>query len=114
MDNYSYLTAIMSDGVIYSYNAISGQKFQIGVTMDTFKATEDLAKEATEKAEKYYKRLVELGDIVPPKTPEELIKELTEQVIFLSKKVETLSNDKVSKEKENGSSSDTKSNGIEG
>lgn len=71
----NYFSAYVENGFIYSYS-VYGERQQVGVTNDAYTALQKTAQEALDKAEKYYQRLVELGDIVPPKTSEETIAEL--------------------------------------
>lgn len=68
----NYFSAYVENGFIYSYS-VYGERQQVGVTNDAYTALQKTAQEALDKAEKYYQRLVELGDIVPPKTSEETI-----------------------------------------
>lgn len=63
----NYFSAYVENGFIYSYS-VYGERQQVGVTNDAYTALQKTAQEALDKAEKYYQRLVELGDIVPPKT----------------------------------------------
>lgn len=72
----NYFSAYVENGFIYSYS-VYGERQQVGVTNDAYTALQKTAQEALDKAEKYYQRLVELGDIVPPKTSEETIAELS-------------------------------------
>lgn len=51
------------------------QQTLIGHTLSYCNEMESALNEAVEKAEKFYKRLVELGDIIPEKTAEEIAKE---------------------------------------
>jgi len=55
------------------------QQHLIGHTLDYCSELETALNDALSKAEGYYARLVELGDIIPEKTPEELLKEQTAQ-----------------------------------
>lgn len=77
------------------------QQTLIGHTLTYCNELESALNEAVSKAEGYYSRLVELGDIVPPKTPEELVREqaaaqqeinakLLETVQALTQKIEKL------------------------
>lgn len=61
----NYFSAYVENGFIYSYS-VYGERQQVGVTNDAYTALQKTAQEALDKAEKYYQRLVELGDIVPP------------------------------------------------
>lgn len=72
----NYFSAYVENGFIYSYS-VYGERQQVGVTNDAYTALQKTAQEALDKAEKYYQRLVELGDIVPPKTSEETIADLS-------------------------------------
>lgn len=60
----NYFSAYVENGFIYSYS-VYGERQQVGVTNDAYTALQKTAQEALDKAEKYYQRLVELGDIVP-------------------------------------------------
>lgn len=71
----NYFSAYVENGFIYSYS-VYGERQQVGVTNDAYTALQKTAQEALDKAEKYYQRLVELGDIVPPKTSEETIESI--------------------------------------
>lgn len=73
----NYVSAIIEGSGIYSYDTYSGQKQQIGVTNECYTQLQNTAREATDKAEEYYNKLVEVGVIVPPKTPEQTIAELS-------------------------------------
>lgn len=59
-------------------NGIEQEQKIIGYTCEYFTDMETALGEALDKAECYYSRLVELGDIVPEKTPEELLREQNE------------------------------------
>lgn len=72
----NYFSAYVENGFIYSYS-VYGERQQVGVTNDAYTALQKTAQEALDKAEKYYQRLVELGDIIPPKTSEETIADLS-------------------------------------
>lgn len=76
----NYVSAIIEGSGIYSYDTYSGQKQQIGVTNECYTQLQNTAREATDKAEEYYNKLVEVGVIVPPKTPEQTIAELTAMI----------------------------------
>lgn len=84
----------IEDGVIYEINSLYGQKNRIGVTDATYNELKNLADE-------YYKKLVELGAIVPPKTPEELQNEtmqmmsgMLEQMKAMKAELEELKNER--------------------
>ncbi len=86
----------VEDGVIYEVNNLYGQKNRIGVTDSTYKELKNVADE-------YYKKLVELGAIVPPKTPEEVQAEtmqvmsgLLEQMKAMKLELEGLKNERKS------------------
>lgn len=57
----NYFSAYVENGFIYSYS-VYGERQQVGVTNDAYTALQKTAQEALDKAEKYYQRLVELGD----------------------------------------------------
>lgn len=83
----NYVSAIIEGSGIYSYDTYSGQKQQIGVTNECYTQLQNTAREATDKAEEYYNKLVEVGVIVPPKTPEQnlrdqLAQERTKNVVL--------------------------------
>lgn len=82
----NYFSAYVENGFIYSYS-VYGERQQVGVTNDAYTALQKTAQEALDKAEKYYQRLVELGDIVPPKTSEETIAELMSVVSELRNEI---------------------------
>ena len=86
----------VEDGVIYEVNNLYGQKNRIGVTDTTYNELKNVADE-------YYKKLVELGAIVPPKTPEEIQAEtmqvmsgLLEQMKAMKQELEGLKNERKS------------------
>lgn len=59
----------VEDGIIYEINPIyGGQKTRVGVTDAVYNELKGISDE-------YYQKLVELGAITPPKTPEEIQKE---------------------------------------
>lgn len=80
----NHLTCYIQDGIIYQIVDFQNSK-PIGVINETFE-------EALQKAEKYYNRLVELGDITPPKTQEEINKELAEANLQLTQMIKQLQN----------------------
>lgn len=67
-----------------------GQYVLIGHTLQWCNDLENTLNEATSLAEKYYTRLVELGDIKPQKTTEELLSDAMNAIKYLSDKVEKL------------------------
>ena len=101
----NYMTVLFENGDIYSAD-LMGNKNLVGVSLDKYRKIEETAKIATETAEKHYNRLVELGDIVKPKTPEEQIAELSLQISLLSNEIKALK-----EEKDSGLRSNTESNG---
>lgn len=60
--------AMVDNGVIYQINSFTGQKAQVGVVQQTYDELQSIT-------DNYYNKLVELGAIVPPKTPEQVIEE---------------------------------------
>lgn len=101
----SYMTVLFDNGDIYSAD-LMGNRTLVGVALDKYKKLEETARIATETAEKHYNRLVELGDIVKPKTQEEIIAELCLQVSTLSNEIKALKG-----ENNNGLCNNTKNNG---
>ena len=101
----NYMTVLFENGDIYSAD-LMGNKNLVGVSLDKYRKMEETAKIATETAEKHYNRLVELGDIVKPKTPEEQIAELSLQISLLSNEIKALKG-----EKDSGLRSNIESNG---
>ena len=71
-------TRVISGDQILELNG-EQQQTLIGHTLSYCNDLESALNEAVSKAEGFYSRLVELGDIVPPKSAEELLKEQTEQ-----------------------------------
>lgn len=56
----------VEDGIIYEINPLyTGQKQRVGVTDNVYNELKSISEE-------YYNKLVELGAIVPPKTPEQI------------------------------------------
>ena len=70
------------------------QQTLIGYTTSYTEQLESTCQQATEAAERYYARLVELGDIVPPKSQEEINGELLSIIKTLSEKLDRLEGDK--------------------
>ena len=91
----NYVSAIIEGSGIYSYDTYSGQKQQIGVTNECYTQLQNTAREATDKAEEYYNKLVEVGVIVPPKTPEQTIAELTAMIGELRNEIREMKENKV-------------------
>jgi hypothetical protein len=73
-----FLAIIDSDGTIYQYN---GGRKGVPVGIDTQKENELLSQlsEMQGVTENYYEKLVEVGVIVPQKTPEQVAKEAAEE-----------------------------------
>jgi len=69
----SYPTRVIAGRDILEFQ--SNQQVLIGHTLDYCNELEATLNEAITKAEGFYNRLVELGDIVPPKSAEELLQE---------------------------------------
>jgi len=73
-----YPTRVISGDQILELNG-EQQQTLIGHTLTYCNELESALNEAVSKAEGFYNRLVELGDIVPPKSAEELLKEQAAQ-----------------------------------
>jgi len=69
----SYPTRVIAGRDILEFQA--NQQVLIGHTLEYCNELETTLNEAISKAEGFYNRLVELGDIVPPKSAEELLQE---------------------------------------
>ena len=107
-----YPTRVISSVDILELNG--EQQTLIGKTMDYVTQLENTCQQAIETAEKHYSRLIELGDIVPPKSTEELLQEQIAQqqatnneLLKILKELEG----KVSKLEGEQSGYDTNSNG---
>ena len=62
----------VEDGIIYEFNPLlNGSKNRVGVTDAVYNELKAISDE-------YYKKLVELGAITPPKTPEQIQQETME------------------------------------
>lgn len=72
----------------------TGSRVAIGKTAKAYKALEETTTE-------YYNKLVELGVIVPPKTPEEQTKELQETLSSMADMMKTMQNE-IKELKQNG------------
>ena len=83
-----YPTRVISGVDILELN--SEQQTLIGKTMDYVTQLESTCQQAIETAEKHYSRLVDLGDIVPPKNQEEINGELLRIIEKLTDKVSKL------------------------
>ena len=84
----------VEDGVIYEVNALYNTKTRIGVTDSKYEELKKLA-------DTYYDKLVEVGAIVPPKTPEQIQAEtmqlmngMLEQMKALKAEMEVLKNER--------------------
>jgi len=69
----SYPTRVIAGRDILEFQ--SNQQVLIGHTLEYCNELESTLNEAISKAEGFYNRLVELGDIIPPKSAEELLQE---------------------------------------
>lgn len=69
-----YPTRVISGQDILELNGEQQQNL-IGHTLSYCNELESALNEAVTRAESFHARLVELGDIIPPKTPEELLQE---------------------------------------
>jgi len=84
--------ALVENGVIYQLQPFTGQKAVVGVVQSEYDELQKIT-------EDYYKKLVEAGIIIEPKTPEQIIAEqqeamakMLEAINNLNKKVEDLEN----------------------
>lgn len=82
------------DGVIYEVNTLYGNKTRVGVTDTKYNELKELA-------DGYYQKLVELGAITPPKTPEQIQQEtmqimsgLMEQMKSMQAEMEALKHER--------------------
>ena len=87
------LCVIENDG-IYQYD-FTGTKKLIGKTIQAYTELEQTTTE-------YYDKLVELGVIVPPKSPEDMIREMQQTMLSMSGIIQSLS-EEVKELKKNGS-----------
>lgn len=86
---------IVEDGIIYEINPIyGGQKTRVGVIDAKYNELKAISDE-------YYNKLVELGAITPPKTPEEIQKEtmmimsgMLEEIRSMKSEMEALKNER--------------------
>lgn len=86
---------IVEDGVIYEINPIyGGQRNRVGVTDAKYNELKAISDE-------YYAKLVELGVITPPKSPEEMQKEtmqimsgMLEEIRSMKNEMEALKNER--------------------
>lgn len=99
-----YPTRVISGDSILELNGEQNQTL-IGRTLSYCNELEASLNEAITKAEGYYNRLVELGDIVPPKAPEDILREQAEQQKQINETllstIQALS-DKITRLEENG------------
>lgn len=97
----------VEDGVIYEVNALYGTKTRVGVTDGKYKELKELA-------DNYYNKLVELGAIVPPKTPEQIQQETMQVMQGMLKQMQTLQQElEVLKNERSNASTDVKSKSDE-
>lgn len=82
---YAYID---NQGNIVSQNMQGNQI--VGVSIGRYKELEALANEATEKAEKYKKQLIEAGIIKEPLTEQQQIEQLTQQVANLTQIIQNM------------------------
>ena len=85
--NNSLLCVIEGENIVQT--DYMGNRKVVGKTNAAYKELEDTCAE-------YYEKLVDLGVIVPPKTQEQMIAELTEMVRKLSAEVKELKGDEYS------------------
>lgn len=79
------LTCVVDGCDIYQTDYIGNRKM-IGKTVDAYKELEETTKQ-------YYDKLVELGVIVPEKTPEQMMAEMQGTMLEMSKIIYSLSNE---------------------
>lgn len=97
----------VEDGVIYEVNALYGTKTRVGVTDGKYNELKELA-------DSYYNKLVELGAIVPPKTPEQIQQETMQVMQGMLKQMQTLQQElEVLKNERSNASTDVKSKSDE-
>ena len=84
----------VEDGIIYEVNTLYGNKTRVGVTDAKYNELKSLADD-------YYKKLVDLGVITPPKTPEQIQQEtmqimssIMEQMKAMQAEMEVLRNER--------------------
>lgn len=84
----------VEDGIIYEVNTLYGNKTRVGVTDSKYNELKSLADD-------YYKKLVDLGVITPPKTPEQIQQEtmqimssMMEQMKAMQAEMEVLRNER--------------------
>lgn len=92
----------VEDGIIYEVNALYGTKTRVGVTDGKYNELKELA-------DSYYNKLVELGAIVPPKTPEQIQQETMQVMQGMLKQMQTLQQEmEVLKNERSNASTDAK------
>lgn len=75
---------IVENGIIYEISPIlGGQRSRIGVVDAVYNELKNISDE-------YYRKLVELGAIVPPKTPEEIQQETVEMMSGMLAEIKSL------------------------
>lgn len=79
------LTCVVDGCDIYQADYMGNRKM-IGKTVDAYKELEETTKQ-------YYDKLVELGVIVPEKTPEQMMAEMQGTMLEMSKIISSLSNE---------------------
>lgn len=83
-----YPTRVISDTNILELQGT--EKVLIGRTIAWCNDIENTCGEAIAKAEQYYNRLVELGDIAPKESTEEMLLKAMKAINYLTEKVESL------------------------
>lgn len=73
-----YLTCVIQDGKIFTWNTEGTQ--QIGVTNQAYNDLKEQYDSIFETSQKYYDRLVLVGEITPELSPEDIIKQQAEQL----------------------------------
>lgn len=97
----------VEDGVIYEVNALYGTKTRVGVTDGKYSELKELA-------DSYYNKLVELGAIVPPKTPEQIQAETMQVMQGMLKQMQTMQQElEVLKNERSNAGTDVKSESDE-
>ena len=85
----AYPTRVINNQDILEFGE-GQQQTLIGKTMDYVAQLEHTCQQAIETAERYYSRLVELGDIVPEKSQGEINAELLKTIQELNDKITNL------------------------
>lgn len=76
---------IVDNGEIYQVD-FYGQKTKIGVAVETYNELEKISTE-------YYNKLVELGEIKPPKTPEQIQQETMQMMSDMMTQMQKMKNE---------------------